>query len=182
MAIGDGLISMQPSSLSVTGTSGVINSDGGVDFSSITSLSLNGVFTSAYTNYLVVLTSTLGSGSEPIYMRLRSAGTDASGTDYAGQLTYADGTSETALRITGQTQAVIAHVNSTALSGDHVYIYQPYLSTPTVTRDVNTNAASWARIVDCAAGHGLSTSYDGMTIYPNTSSISGNIHVFGYEE
>lgn len=182
MSTGFGLISMTPTSITHSGTSASINIHGGVDFSSITSLSLNGVFTSSYENYLIVLNSTLGSGSEPVYMRLRSSGTDDSGTNYAGQLTYADGTSETALRITSQNQAVIAHVNSTAPSGDHIYIYGPYLATPTIIRDVNVNGASWARIVDCAAGHSLSTSYDGMTIFPNTSSISGNIHIFGYEE
>jgi hypothetical protein len=55
MAAGDGLVSMTPSSIAHSGTSASINADGGVDFTAVTELSLNGVFTSDYDNYLIVM-------------------------------------------------------------------------------------------------------------------------------
>lgn len=182
MTIGYGLISMKPSSVNFAGTSAKTNLSGGVDFSSVTSLSLNGVFTSSYENYLLVINHTINSGSQPIYLRLRASGTDDSGTNYAFQNLYADATSITGLRGTGQAQATIAHTDSTTWNGDQAYIYSPFLSSQTATRNLNVNSFSSARIVDSCCVHAVSSSYDGFTLIPNGASMSGNLHVFGYEE
>ena len=89
MAAGDGLVTMTPTSIAVAGagSSASINSDGGVDFTSATSLSLNGVFTSGYDNYLLVIFHEWSgaSGGVDITCRLRAAGSDASGSNYTYQ-------------------------------------------------------------------------------------------------
>jgi len=50
-----GLVTMPPTSIDHVGTSASINANGGVDFEGVTSLSLNGVFTGDYDNYLMIV-------------------------------------------------------------------------------------------------------------------------------
>ena len=47
---------------------------------------------------------------------------------------------------------------------------------------INVDSDNGAEILDRATTHSLSTSYDGITIYPTANAITGTIHVFGYEE
>ena len=185
MAAGDGLISMTPTSIAHSGTSASINADGGVDFTAVTSLSLNGVFTSDYDNYLLVMSETLGTGTaETLEIRFRAAGTDATGGDYAWQYLNATGSSTVGSRSTSQTLGRIANSSASSpnANGHTVHIYGPYLAQPTAWRSVDVNSNGAASIIDVAGTHSLSTSYDGCTILIGASAITGNVHVFGYEE
>jgi hypothetical protein len=181
MAAGDGLVSMAPTSIAYSGTSAGINADGGVDFSAVTSLSLNGVFTSAYDNYLIVLDGT-GSAGGYLRFRLRASGTDNStASSYVTQELYAASTTRSGARNTldnGLLAYWEASTNSMTLS-----VYGPYLAQPTAFRSVTANGEGvGTSICDEAGTHNQSTAYDGFTIYPNSGNITGNIHVFGYEE
>jgi hypothetical protein len=187
MAAGDGLISMKPTSIAHSGTSASINSDGGVDFSAVTSLSLNGVFTGDYDNYLIVFTGLASSGAVGVNFRLRASGTDASGTDYTQQLLRADSTTVSAARVTSATQFSIQTTGPDLNNGSHVYVYGPHLAQPTAVRSVtevsiDASLTTNVNIFDRAQTHSLSTSYDGFTIETNVNNITGTIHVFGYEE
>lgn len=179
MAAGDGLVSMTPTSIAHSGTSASINADGGVDFTAVTELNLNGVFTSDYDNYLIVMrfTDTNQSGFS---FRLRASGSDASGTDYAYQDMHADG-GVTGSRTTGADKAVTG-VGDQLMTGHVIHMYGPYLTQPTAHRSVNGSGANGAALYDFAGTHSLSTAYDGITVFPNAGSFTGNIHVFGYEE
>jgi hypothetical protein len=179
MAAGDGLISMTPTSIAHSGTSASINSDGGVDFSAVTSLSLNGVFTGDYDNYLIVVEQ-VGAGNDLITMRMRSAGTDASGSNYASQRLDVDGGTIGGTRSTSQTSAQVMTV-STNRNGHRLHVYGPALAQPTAYRGVSVRGANGAYIDDFAGTHSLSTSYDGLT-FISTGSSTGTVHVFGYEE
>lgn len=182
MATGDGLISMKPTSIAYSGTSASINADGGVDFSAVTSLSLNGVFTGDHENYLVVMRH-IGSttGQIVIGMRLRSSGTDATASNYVGQSLYAASTIVAAGRET-VSQFYMANTDNTHQNGVHFHMYGPHLTQPTAVRSVQVESTSGAILNDYANTHSLSTSYDGFTLIPASGSFTGTIHVFGYEE
>lgn len=182
MAAGDGLIAMTPTSIAYSGTSAGINADGGVDFSAVTSLSLNGVFTGDYDNYLVVANWILASGTEVVRLRYRASGTDASGSDYTFQALSASSTSIFGSRTASQTSTYVGLISATDANGLHTAIYGPYLAQPTAARTIESTGQSGGRIYDVAHTHGLSISYDGLTLYPDASSMTGNIAVFGYEE
>jgi hypothetical protein len=183
MAAGDGLVTMTPTSITHAGTSASINADGGVDFTAVTSLSLNGVFTSSNDNYLLVIShSGNTSGAVSIRARMRASGTDATGTNYTVQNVEAGGSTVSGARDTSQTSAKIGATNDTLRSGDTVHIYGPYLAQATATRSVNVSGNANAYLLDFASTHSLSTSYDGITIFPNSGTLTGNIVVFGYEE
>lgn len=180
MAAGDGLISMTPSSIAHSGTSASINADGGVDFTAVTSLSLNGVFTSDYDNYLIVIRAITSDDERRTLFRLRVGGVDASGSDYTQQAIVVESTSVSGSRLTSQTAGAFGTYDLD-WSGDHVHVYGPALAQQTATRSVNVDGTG-PEIQDRASTHSLSTAYDGITIYPTGFSFTGNIHVFGYEE
>lgn len=185
MAAGDGLVTMTPTSIVVAGagSSASINADGGVDFTSATSLSLNGVFTASHDNYALSIRITSGPDATATFLRLRTAGTDASGSNYTFQYLAATSTTISGARSSSQTEGEFGRTY-TAVNQNATFlnIYGPYLAKPTAYRSVTAYTFSSAYMNDLAGTHSLSTSYDGLTIYPGSSSISGNIVVFGYEE
>lgn len=185
MAAGDGLISMAPTSIAYSGTSAGINADGGVDFSAVTSLSLNGVFTSAYDNYLIVASHYPASGSMNIQIRWRVAGTDNStASSYTLQYMVASGSDPIYAGRSAEDKGYFSFTSSTgaARNGNHTHVYGPALAQPTVWRTVTVTSNNAAETSDLANTHNQSTAYDGFTIYPASSSITGTVHVFGYEE
>ena len=183
MAAGDGLISMTPTSIAHSGTSATINSDGGVDFSAVTSLSLNGVFTSDYDNYLVVTNFVTSSNSFLGRLRLRDSGSDNTASNYAFQYLDVSETSITGARSTSQNFSYF-HLGGNYMSGVTAHFYGPALAQPTAWRTITNKGDSVApsQWFDSANTHSASTSFDGFTIYHASVDFTGNIHVFGYEE
>ena len=181
MAAGDGLISMKPTSIAHSGTSATINADGGVDFTAVTELSLNGVFTGDYDNYLIVLDGT-ASGSTGLQFRYRVSGTDNStASSYVSQALGANGTTISKGRDT-ESFGYLSNQASTQAAGYQAHVYGPYLAQPTAARSVTVYGFGDARLMDYAWTHNQSTSYDGFTLYTAGVTLTGTIHVFGYEE
>lgn len=190
MAAGEGLISMTPTSITFSGTSASINSDGGVDFTEVTSLSLNNVFTGDYDNYCLVIAwkSSRTSGGAGLQARFRVSEVDASGADYAFQNLLANGSTVSGSRLTSETSVRIGGFGPGTTGGipDYngyvVHLYGPYLPQPTCSRAIGARGFDGALSQDFAGTHSLSTSYSGLTIFPTSDNITGTVHVFGYEE
>jgi hypothetical protein len=180
MATGDGLVSMTPTSIAAGSGTATINADGGVDFSAVTSLSLNGVFTSDYDNYLIVMRHSSGADAASVTFRLRALGTDASAGNYTQQFIYASLTTLAGNRNTSQTSWRVFYSDDGLRSGNNVHLYGPNLAQPTAYRSIGVSGYQDAYIEDLAGTHSLSTAYDGCTFI--SSGITGNVHVFGYEE
>ena len=181
MTLTNGLVVMTPSSIAYSGTSASINADGSVDFSAVTSLSLNGVFTSDYDNYMIVLSGT-DSLDDSHYFRLRDAGVnDSTANSYVRQYLQATGTSIVGGRITSDSGAFSPSSN-TPPYGYTVYIFGPYLAQPTGTRSTTVSRSS-VIITDWACVHSVSDSFDGVTIYPGSpATMSGLLTVFGFNQ
>lgn len=181
----NGLVVMTPTSIASTGAgnSSSINADGSVDFASCETLSLNGVFTSSYDNYMIVLRGSLTSDTY-IDARLRSSGSDASGSNYTRQYVYADATTIGASRSSSQTSLEIGYGLNTQRYGLSCYLFGPYLSQATATRSVTASDYLSAYIHDTACTHSLSTSYDGITLILRTAgrTFSGLVTVFGFNQ
>lgn len=168
-----------PTSIVVAGGTASVGQFGKVSFSAATSLSLNGVFSSTYDNYMVV-GRYVGTANLPSVMyRLRVSGSDATGANYANQYLYATSTSVTAARASSQTAGQAGIVDDEQRSGDVMYFFGPYLAQPTAHRHVSVAGHSGGTIFDDATTHSLSTSYDGITFYPSSGSFSGEIAVYG---
>lgn len=170
---------MRPTSIVVAGggsETASIRAAGGVEFANATSLSLNGVFTSDYDDYMIVMNGE-ASTDDQYRLRLRASGSDATGSDYVRQFLSADSTSVTGSRATDS--YFYSHLTGTAPNGYSWYFYGPQLAAPTAMRAISASSRSSARITDVAGTHSLSTAYDGLTIYPGTGSIDGLVTVYG---
>lgn len=177
----DGHHIVAPTSIASTGAgnSSSINTNGSVTFSSCATISLNGVFSSAYDNYVIVCRHQLNSSTETIGFRLRASGTDNStASSYTYQALYAASTTISAVRITSN---ISYHMVSSATnrSGDIIYLYGPYLTQPTAMRNLSVYGDGSASMQDIAATHNQSTAYDGFSVILGTNLLSGRIAVYG---
>jgi len=178
----NGLVVMTPSSIAYSGTSASINADGSVVFSACTSLSLNGVFTSDYDNYMVTVRLSSTANINMI-ARLRNAGTDATASNYVYQTLDADGTSVTGARSNLTNFFFVADVYNTQRAGSTIYLFGPNLTQPTAMRYVGAQDYVSAEIIDRAGTHNLSTSYDGLTFFWTLAgNFTGLLTVFGFNQ
>jgi hypothetical protein len=162
-----------------------ISSTGAVTFTSASTVELNGIFSSTYQNYKVILTITANSASATTRLRMRSGSTNAAGSNYAraGYYNYASGSSG-ALNQNGVTSMDIGNQNSAA-AGRNIYTFEfanPFLAQET------TATGSWA--TQDTAGfiwggfsflHDLAVSYNGLAIIADSGTISGSVRVYGYK-
>lgn len=178
-----GMQLVMPTSIATTGAfaSASINHSGSVTFNACATLSLNGVFTSSYDNYMVAIRGTSSDDAGAVGARLRASTTDASGTNYAIQRLDASSTTVGAGRVTSHTFTRLMVLDDGQRSGGVAYLFGPYLAQPTAFRSVSASAYLDAYIRDWASTHSLSTSYDGITLANEfgAATISGLVSVYG---
>jgi hypothetical protein len=170
-----GLKLIVPSSVAGSGVS--VSASGKVTFTTATSVSVNGCFSSSYDNYLVVSQSTCSVDVNG-YFRLRSAGTDAT-TNYTRQILRATGASVSGLR---GNDAIVNSLFNSLRDGNHFYVYGPFLAQATAVRSVTVGAQSDALIYDTAMTHSTGSSYDGFSYFPGTGNITGTLTVYGLSQ
>lgn len=177
----NGLHLITPTSIASTGTgnSSSINANGSVTFSTCETLSLNGVFSSTYDNYTIVLRAQ-GSSQLNLLWRMRSNGTDNATTNsYVIQYLYGNGTSVSGGRETSNLPRIGAIWN-TQREGAIINIYGPFLAQPTALRTITAESYASGSIFDVAGTHNQSTSYDGITLSVDAGySYSGRVAVYG---
>jgi len=175
----NGLILLTPTSIAYTGTSATISANGSVTFSACSALSLNGVFSADYDNYMVVGHHAINTGATML-ARLRVGGTDnTTASSYVHQWWFADGTSVAGFRGTHDYWVFSAR-GATQRAGFVANIYGPYLTQPTAWRTVMADDYSSAAATDLGGTHNQSTSYDGITFYGNSSqTMTGRVAVYG---
>lgn len=170
-----------PTSISSTGAgnSSSISAKGAVTFSSCATLSLNGIFSADYDNYIIVMRSVAAAGEVAITARMRSAGTDNSTSNYTLQQIVGNDTAVTGTRLISQTAVAISSTSATSRSGSVTWIYGPFLNQPTSWRFVTARGDSNSTLIDSGCTHSVSSSYDGLTLITSSSTISGLLSVYG---
>jgi hypothetical protein len=166
-----------------SGTSAAWGSAGGLvhiateSFSAVSSVSLNGVFTSTYENYLLVVRASASAAGD-IDARLRLSGTDAS-TNYNRQFGSFNATTVAAARETSQTFArFIAGHSGTATAV--VQVFSPAEAKSTVFQSHTGGNPSTPLQALAWGSHTTATAYDGITFFPASGTITGTIRVYGY--
>jgi len=173
-----GMVLLTDYTIDHAGTSATLT-NGQVTFTAVTSLSLNGVFSAGFDNYVVSVRGSIATSGAGVRVRYRASGTDDSGTNYTAQYLEAEGTSVTASRATSQNKGGVAGFNNAYPQGFSLNIYGPFLSQPTAWGSIDINAYLGATISEYAGTHSLSTSYDGFTLIPDANSITGALQVYG---
>ena len=178
----NGLVVMTPSSIAYSGTSASINADGSVDFSAVTSLSLNDVFTGDYDNYMIVARTQKSNILRGLVSNLRASGTNESSlSDYYTDQDLLANANQVEAKRANRSYTGLA-LGSTIGNGFVSYIYGPYLSQPTAGRTVAVDSLSGAQTFDDAYTHSLSNSYDGISFRIISATMTGLVTVFGFNQ
>ena len=177
-----GLAKIVPSSVAVGSGTGSASTTGLVTFSAVSSVSLNGCFSSAYTNYSVIIEGTRSTNST-VYARYRASGTDNTSATYGNAIIKnSGGTPTVSATATNDAQIDFLGASDSQSYYINMSINNPFTTSSTLSISSATNGLystqqlvgnNWNRKAD-------STSYDGLTIYPSTGTISGTISVLGY--
>jgi hypothetical protein len=138
---------------------------------------LNGVFTSAFENYQVVVNFN-GSTGQDVTTRLRVGGTDSSAASYSYRRVAAGATYGTTASASG-TSFHVGVGRATNRSIISITFGQPQVSQQTTM-----TAAGWEPdgLLDLSGGTFLATTtFDGFTLIPSAGNITGTIRVYGYQ-
>lgn len=176
-----GLKIVVPSSVTVGSGSATVNSNGLVTFNGVTSLSLNGVFTSIYSNYRIVISGNSSAHAQAASIRMRS------GSDTSTNIYYFGGSYGPASGTGAAWQGSAANliqwgntgIESTTLSMD---IYRPKLTERTgfSWQSHGYTGSTYAGIVASGMVYDQ-VSYDSCSILiGGGATISGNVQVYGY--
>lgn len=150
-------------------------------FSAVSSVSVNNCFTATYETYRIIGEMT-GSTALGAFLRLRSSGTDASGSNYDRNEVLAGASSLVDTQSNNQTFVVAGAANTSRRSGFYMDVFAPFLAQETSFIGLRTYPLDDMRGFIEFGGHNLATSYDGFTLYPNTGTVTGSLQVFGYRK
>lgn len=157
-------------------------------FSASAAVNINNCFSSMYSNYRVDLALSAVSGANPdIGTRLRSAGSDNStASSYKRQYIYNNTATTVSTNTTSGTQWDLGSTDTTtpAYTFWSLDICGPYLLVPTSAfgRFSWTDSSAVTKVMTCGLAHNQSSSYDGISLFPSTGTISGTIYVYGYRK
>jgi len=147
-------------------------------FSASAAVNVNTCFSSTYDNYRILVKVTGASvANGEVRLRMRSATTDNSTSNYNYQRLYAQSTSVGGSSATNQTSAIMGPQN-TALSWNVTDMSSPFLAENTLYSTVSSY--NQTHIDNFSGAHKVASSFDGFTMFPDAGTITGEVWVYGY--
>jgi hypothetical protein len=177
-----GLAKIVPTSVAVGSGSGSVDANGNVTFSAVSSVSLNGCFTSTYDNYLI-LVDYVNSNEDTLRMRMRVSGTDNSSANYGlARFNFRSGGSSTAGGHT-ETDWIVGGSGNARKANASIDLFSPFLSTNTSFNSLTANSNGTFMYGDVLTGNmSVTTSYTGCTLYVGSGTSTGTIRIYGYSQ
>jgi len=169
---GSGMDLITPTSVAGTG---VTLSGGEVSFSAASTVSINGCFTTTYDAYTIWAQFSKSTDSA-IPLRFRAAGTDETGADYDHQELISAGANNPQGRSTGQTSGRFGYASTDTFV--IINLHNPALAAVTYWLCSNGYGPDIASVT-IAGRHTPTTAYDGFSIIPPSSTITGKLRVYG---
>jgi hypothetical protein len=172
-----GLVQIVPSSISVGSGSGSVDANGAVTFSAASSVTVNGVFSSTFDNYLLVggggVSSTRNSG-------LLTLGATATGYYYHAVYGRYNATTVVGENGSNRTSWTNVYQGSTNSSQMYCNLYGPNLAKNTmfdcVAESIGTGEYHWR-----SGGYlANDTQYTSFTLTADSGTFGGTIRVYGY--
>lgn len=150
-------------------------------FTSVTSVTVDNVFTSVYTNYEIIINLTSASQATNGTLRLRANGSTNSTANYNYSHVYqatgnATVSSQSGLSVTAF-QDVVRVNSGSAGSYARISLGSPYASNYTKIQQLMTDSAVWRMY----GGYFASTaSFDGFVYAADSGNVTGNLQIYGY--
>lgn len=151
-------------------------------FSAASSVTADGVFTSSYANY-VILVSYTGSTGALTNLQLRASGTTATGSNYSYQSLQVNGSTVSGARVSNYSMFDAGSANGSDSSTSIITLFQPQVAAGTnIESSYNYSAGNFATPIlqEMKGSHSLATSYDGFAFTPGSGTITGSYTVYGY--
>jgi hypothetical protein len=159
---------------------GVTLSGGQVTFTAASTVSVNGCYSSAYANYIVIYEESARSGAISTYLRMRVSGSDSSASNYAYKNVALPTNSATvtwAAQGNGSTDTSALLSNGDSSTTNYlINVASPFIATSTKMGFV---VGSTAALQGINAAFTAATSFDGFTIYTGSGNITGTIRIYG---
>lgn len=168
---------------SVGTTPGLVCVKAETAFSAVTSLTADSVFTSAYTNYRLVIR--YQTSSDELAMKLRAATVDTS-TGYNFQRLQAAAGTVDGVQSTSQTSAFVGHTGTgafwclTTLEISGVQLAEPTTYQAICTR--NNSAYTTPIITQYFGNQSASTAFDGIKLLVAAGTMTGTYAIYGYSK
>lgn len=179
-----GLVPMVPSSLTLNLGTASTASSGLVTFSGVQALSLNGVFTSAYTSYRILFRANGTALGAATYFRLRSNGINRENANYyyGGYMCRETGSLSSWAGNSASVFDVNRLWNGTQGTTSVMEVFNPM----DATNATGFSSTSWSN--DSSGGfgnafeglHSIAHSNDGFSMLTSSGTITGTIQVYGY--
>ena len=161
---------------------GLVRISGETAFSAASSVTLDGVFTSTYRNYKLVINYTTTS-TAGIRFRVRASGSSISTTTYNEQELTASDTTVAGSRGASATSVTVGKAtNGSFSSSSEVLICNPQIAIATtlITTNVQNNGAYTTPVAVQAVGNNSNeTAYDGFELLLSSGTTTGNYTLYG---
>jgi hypothetical protein len=148
------------------------------------STTADGVFTSTYTNYRIILRYQTSVQVAELAMQFRASAVNTT-TNYNYQTLRASSTTVSAAQATSQSSAFIGQDPGLFTSLTQLEISGPQLAEPTVYHAINlrnSGAYTSPQIVQYFGNQSASTAFDGINFLVGTGTMSGTYTIYGYSK
>jgi hypothetical protein len=162
---------------SVTG--GTLGAGGVVTYTAVGGVKLNGVFSSLFDNYLIIIDNASKSAASNVAFQVSLAGTvDSTAANYSAVRGYDNASGRTVATVSASLGAVELEAGTQGRTDIKVDVFSPARATPTL---IDARANSYPYRADVSGLHNQSTAYDGFQLSPNaTGTMTGTVRVYGY--
>jgi hypothetical protein len=151
-------------------------------FSAVSSVTADGVFTSDYTNYRLVInytTSTTGN----IGIRLRASASSAATNYNVQRLELGDTSFNTGRDVSQTSFRAFIYSNGAYESAGYVDVFKPQLATPTnflLLDNSSLGGFTTPYLVYRLGNHSTATAYDGIELLTESGTMTGSYTIYGY--
>jgi hypothetical protein len=176
VAVASGLNPIIPTSVS----GGTVSPGGTVTYTAVASVTLNGVFTSAFDNYLVIIDNSAKSASANMAFQYAVAGVaDAVAANYSAVRGYDTGSARTVgTTAAGTLAAIEVEAGTQGTTHIEVTVFGPAKA---ASSQLRATSSAFPYQADVTGSHGPASAYDGFRLSPNPSgTITGIVRVYGY--
>lgn len=157
----------------------------GTSFSAVSAVSLPAnTFSSTYRNYaiLINITSTTSSGATALCFRMRASGTDNTSANYSWARQYFYSTANGSTGNGSDTAFVMMEASIVGRGDAVINLFAPQLTERTLFTSAGFLDQSSTTVIggNASGTTTVTTSYDAITFYPSTATITGRYEVYGY--